>query len=140
MTTSNLVPASAKPSAATASATATAGEILVRFANSIDTQDWEALGALLEPEFEATYVHTGETFDRDGFVALNRDYPGSWRFEHQQVVDGGDVGALRARVSDATGESDEVHHVATFARVRGGLVTELTEVWAEVSTPDPSRR
>lgn len=118
----------------------TAGALLQQFSHAIDARDWAALAALLAPEFTATWVHTGERFDRDGFVAVNRDYPGAWRFEHEQIVDGGDEGALRAVVTDATGESDERHHVATFASARGGLLTDITEVWAEVTTPDPSRR
>jgi hypothetical protein len=44
--------------------------------------------------------------------------------------------ASRARVSDGT----QTYHVASFATVRGGLVTELTEVWAESGGPAPADR
>jgi hypothetical protein len=118
----------------------TTGALLARFSDAIDTQAWDDLADLLAPAFRGAYVHTGETFDRDAFVALNRDYPGSWRFEREALVDGGDQAVLRARVSDATGASDEVHYVATFAASRDGRLTEITEVWAEVAAPDPTRR
>lgn len=120
--------------------TQTTATLLARLADAIDAQDWDGLDALLAPDFTGHFVHTGETFGRAAFVALNRDYPGAWRFEREALVDGGAEAVLRARVSDATGESDEVHHVASFATSRDGLLTELTEVWAEVSAPDPSRR
>src|SRR5690606_19818831 len=106
----------------------------------IDAQDWAGLAALLAPDFRARYVHTGEEFDRDGFVALNRDYPGAWRLEQPDVVDGGARGALRARVSDATGASDDVYHVATFATAGpDGLLHEIVEVWADAVAEPPSQ-
>jgi hypothetical protein len=42
----------------------------------------------------------------------------------------------RARVSDGT----RTHHVASFVTVRGGLVTDLVEVWAESGVPAPADR
>ncbi|CAN7464529.1 nuclear transport factor 2 family protein [Knoellia sp. LjRoot47] len=119
---------------------ASAALLLTRFADAIDAQDWEALDTLLAPGFRARYAHTGETFDRAGFVAVNRDYPGNWRLEREQVVDAGDEAVLRATVSDATGTSDEVHVVATFAAASGGVLTSVTEVWAQVTAADPDRR
>ncbi|MFC7878458.1 nuclear transport factor 2 family protein [Isoptericola sp. NPDC057391] len=118
----------------------TAAQLLLSLSARIDAQDWDGLSALLAPDFRARYVHTGETFDKAGFVRLNRDYPGSWRFEHEDVVDGGDRGVLRARVSDATGASDEVYHVASFATGGAdGLLRELVEVWADQVPEAPAR-
>jgi hypothetical protein len=118
----------------------TAARLLLRFSDRIDAQDWDGLSALLAPDFRARYVHTGETFDRDSFVALNRDYPGSWRFEHEDVVDAGDRGVLRARVSDATGASGDVYHVATFATAGpDGLLHEVVEVWADEVAEPPAQ-
>lgn len=72
---------------------------------------------------------------------MNRDYPGSWRFVHEEVVDGGDRRVLRAKVTSADGSSDDVHYVASFATLDDeGLLRELVEVWAEVATPEPDRR
>jgi hypothetical protein len=113
-----------------------AGATLTALAQAIDARDWDGLAALLAPAFIARYAHTGESFDSAQFVALNRDYPGAWSFRHETVIDAGDAGAMRARVFDATGSSDEVHYVAGFAKVDGGgLLTELVEVWAEVVPP-----
>lgn len=119
----------------------TAGAALTRLAEAIDAQDWDRLESLLAPGFTARYSHTGEVFDAAGFVALNRDYPGRWRFEREVVVDGGVEGALRARVTDATGESDETHYVASFGAVdAAGLLSSLEEVWAELTVPPDGER
>lgn len=118
----------------------TAGALLTAFAGCIDAQDWEGLTALLSDDFACRYATTAETFDKDAFIAVNRDYPGRWRFEREDVVDAGERGVLRARVSDATGETDETHFVATFATARAGLLTEVVEVWAEVAPVPLDRR
>jgi len=119
----------------------TAAAALIRMSDLIDAQDWAALAAVLAPGFRARYLHTGEELDGDTFVALNRDYPGSWRFQRELVIDGGTSAVLRARVTDATGASDETHYVASFATVDGaGLLLTLDEVWAEVAAPDDARR
>ena len=119
----------------------TAGAALTQFAEAIDAQDWPGLAALLAPGFTARYCHTGETFDAEAFVALNRDYPGRWRFSAEIVVDGGTTGVIRALVTDATGLSDEAHYVATFGAVDAtGLLTSLDEVWAEVIAPPQGER
>ena len=121
--------------------TSTAGDALVRMADAIDAQDWEGLSDLLADDFRARYCHTGEEFDGAQFVALNRDYPGDWRFVREVVVDGGTTAVLRARVSDAAGRSPEVHQVASFGTVdASGRLVALEEVWAEVTAPPQGDR
>jgi hypothetical protein len=119
----------------------TAGAALTRMAAAIDTQDWEGLAALLAPDFRARYQHTGEEFDGEQFVALNRDYPGQWRFVREVVVDAGSTAVVRARVSDAAEESPEVHYVASFGTVDdAGRLVVLEELWAEVVAPPQGDR
>jgi hypothetical protein len=114
----------------------TAGAALTRMADAIDAQDWEGLAALLAPDFRARYHHTGEEFDGKQFVALNRDYPGQWRFVPDVVVDAGSTAVLRARVSDAAEVSPETHYVASFGTVDDvGRLIQLEELWAEVVAP-----
>ncbi|WP_157063520.1 nuclear transport factor 2 family protein [Luteipulveratus mongoliensis] len=114
-----------------------ASETMRELAAVIDARDWARLQDLLTPDFRGRYVHTGETFDGEGFVALNRDYPGVWRFVLEDAVGDGDRAAGRSTVFN----DDEEHHVATFLTVRDGLVSELVEVWAEtVDAPSADRR
>lgn len=118
----------------------TAGTLLTAFATCVDNADWDGLAALLGDDFSCRYSTTGETFDKRAFVAVNSDYPGRWHFEREDIVDAGERGVLRARVSDATGQSDEAHFVATFATARDGLLVDLVEVWAEVAPVPVDRR
>ena len=111
-------------------------ESLSRFARALDDRDWDALADVLAPGFVATLVHTGETFDRDGFVPFNRDYPVVVRFLVEDTVATADRGVLRARVTDGS----STWHVASFATVDAdGLLSELVEVWADGAAPPPDR-
>lgn len=113
------------------------GTHLATYAAAIGARDWAALRHVLCDEATVTLLHTGETFDADGFVAFNRDYPGPWEFTADDVVDGNDRGALRAH----TTVGDDVFHVATFASrdPASGLLTDLVEVWTEAVAPHPTR-
>lgn len=116
-----------------------AATLLARLASIIDAHDWEGLPALLHPDFSCRLVHTGEVFDREGWVRLNADYPG---FEHLHVEDlvaDGARGVLRARVTGTSETGDEqVFAVASFATVRDHLIAELVEVWADVGQGAPA--
>ena len=83
-----------------------AATLLTRLAEVIDAHDWEGLPALLHPDFTCRLVHTGEVFDRDGWVRLNADYPGFQRMLLEDLVADGDRGVLRATVTgtSAAGE------------------------------------
>lgn len=111
-------------------------ETLTRFADAIATRDWDGLAALLAADFAARLVHTGETFDRDGFVAFNRDYPGPWTFALEDVVASGSTGVLRARVS----AEPATYYVASFATLdESGSIVDLTEVWTDAVATDGGR-
>lgn len=108
-------------------------------ATVVDAHDWEALAALLHPDFTCRLVHTGESFDASGWVRFNADYPGFERFVLLDAVAHGDRAVGRARVTgrDATGEQE--YAVAFFLTVRDGLLLEDTEVWTDVAAAPPSR-
>ncbi|WP_328291372.1 nuclear transport factor 2 family protein [Kineococcus sp. NBC_00420] len=110
------------------------------FVAAIDTQDWHALAGLLSPTFSASYVHTGETFTRESFVAANRDYPGAQRFLLEEVVVSQTQAVLRARVSPASGTGD-TYYVASFATLQDGQIERSVEVWTDViaTMPPPHR-
>jgi hypothetical protein len=115
----------------------TAAETMTRLAEIIDARDWDRLPGVLAADFTARFVHTGETFDRDGFVALNRDYPLVVRFLVEDLVATGDRAVLRARVTDGA----DTWHVASFATVDpDGLVRDLVEVWADGVSQPPEHR
>jgi predicted enzyme related to lactoylglutathione lyase len=108
-------------------------ETLTRFADAIATRDWPALASTLAPGAAVRLLHTGETFDRDGFVAFNRDYPGPWTYTLDEVVGAGSSGVLRARVTSGSA----TYYVASFATLDAtGAITELVEVWTDAVSTD----
>lgn len=113
--------------------------LLTRLAEVIDAHDWDALPSLLHPEFTCRLVHTGEVFDRDGWVRLNADYPGFQRLHVEDLVVDGDRGALRAiAVGTDDAGADLLFGVASFATVRDGAIHGLVEVWADVDQEPPA--
>lgn len=102
----------------------------------IDSQRWDDLGEVLDPSVEVTYVHTGETFDLEGFVQINAEYPGTWRAEMLDLVANADRCVTHTRVSDG----DETYHVASFAQVRDGVIAEMVELWTDSDAEPPTDR
>ena len=105
----------------------------------IDQRDWAGLGRLLAPGLQTRYLATGELIDGAGaFVRLNAEYPGRWRATVLDLVAAGDRAVSCTRVEAEDG--GEAHFVTSFATVRGGVLTELTELWAEADQPVPVDR
>ena len=116
-----------------------AATLLTRLAEVIDTHDWDALASLLDPGFTCRLVHTGEIFDRDGWVRLNADYPGFERLHLEDLVADGDRAVLRARVTGTGSAGERLEFaVASFATARDGLLSELVEVWTDVDQEPPA--
>lgn len=115
---------------------ASAGAVMSELWGMMDSQEWDSLGRVLDPDLRVEYVHTGETFGRDAYMALNRDYPGAWRTEIVELVADASHAAARVRVTDGS----ETHYVASFGTIEGGLITKLVEVWAESGVDVPAAR
>jgi len=118
-----------------------AAAVLARLVAVIDAHDWVAMPALLHEDFVCRLVHTGETFDRDGWVRFNADYPGFDRIVLQDEVAAGERAVGRAQVTGFTGDDRHHFEVAMFLTVRDGLIVENIEVWAEAGqiAPDGTR-
>jgi hypothetical protein len=103
----------------------------------IDDADWDGLARMLGPEFRAEYVHTGETFDRDAFVRLNREYPGRWHATVEEMLREGPCAVTRTRVTDGA----TTYFVASFGEEKDGALVRLVEVWADGDDrPPPGSR
>jgi hypothetical protein len=109
------------------------------FWDRINQRDWAGLGRLLAPGLQTRYLATDELIDgADAFVRLNAEYPGRWRVTVLDLVAAGDRAVSCARLDAEDG--GEAHLVTSFATVRGGLVTDLTELWAEPGQEVPRDR
>jgi hypothetical protein len=76
-----------------------ARELLSRLCQVIDAHDWDGLAPLLAEDFTCRYVHTGEAFDREGWIRLNAEYPGFERMVVEEIVGQDEHAAVRCRVT-----------------------------------------
>lgn len=102
----------------------------------IDARAWDDLAAVFAPDVSVLYVHTGERMDREGYVALNREYPGVWQADVLDVVASEDRAAARVRVWD----DEQAFHTACFVTVADGCISEMIEVWTDESAEVPTDR
>lgn len=114
-----------------------AAAVLGRLCAVLDAHDWTALPDLLHATFTCTLVHTGETFDREGWVRLNAEYPGFEGLEVEDLIGSGDRAVARCRVRGRVDGAPVVFAVASFATASDGRLTELTEVWTDVDQAPP---
>ncbi|MDY0908515.1 nuclear transport factor 2 family protein [Microbacterium sp. CFBP9034] len=98
-----------------------------RRAVALAAGDERALRTLLHPDFGWT-SHTGETFDRDSYVAANLSGPTRWHSQvltDPRIVVVGDTAVLRCAVTDdvttsAGRESFRMPMTQTWVRSGGG--------------------
>lgn len=115
-----------------------AGTALRGLMTAIDEKRWDDLETFLHPDFVCRYVHTGESFGRDDWIRVNRDYPGFAHLKVEDLVASPTEAACRSHV---TGEDDAgIQHFecTSFARMRDGLIVRLTEVWTDVEQTAPA--
>lgn len=102
-----------------------------RFWQTMNTNDWHAVGRLLHDGFVLEWPQSGERIrGRDNFVAVNAHYPaqGPWRFDVRRVV-----ADERGAVSDVAVNAPSVTaRVVSFFELRDALIWHMTEFW-----PDP---
>ncbi|MCO5171860.1 MAG: nuclear transport factor 2 family protein [Planctomycetes bacterium] len=94
---------------------------------AIERRDWAGVEALLDPDLRVHWPQSGESFDRAGYLRVNRDYPGDWHVRVVQALDAGDQVVTEVEV-DLDGRTDRA---VSFMRLRAGRVVALRELWAE---------
>ncbi|MCA0379114.1 MAG: nuclear transport factor 2 family protein [Actinobacteria bacterium] len=104
---------------------------------AIDQRRWGDLRGFLSSDFTCEYVHTGERFGPDEWVRLNAEYPGFDRLILQQITGGGSTAACRSHVTGQAKAGLMHFECATFVTVQDGLITHMTEVWADVDQAVP---
>lgn len=112
--------------------------LIQRFWDTMQTNDFRAVGDLLHDDFVLEWPQSGETVrGRDNFAAINEHYPaaGRWRFEiHRILCDGDQV------VTDVSVTDDVITGRAiTFSTVCDGRILHQTEFWPDPFEPAPWR-
>jgi ketosteroid isomerase-like protein len=106
-------------------------QIVRAFWAAMQTNDFQAAGALLHDDFVLEWPQSGERIrGRANFVAINEHYPahGRWQFTIHQIVAEGDQVVSDVGVSDGT----IVGRAITFSTVADGKILKQIEFW-----PDP---
>ena len=115
----------------------TAGDIVRRFFECMQARDWDGASRLLSPSSRIEFTETGESFDGDNFLAMNRAYPEGWALEVVEVMAMADRVAAQVRVT----QGDSVFWCAGFYTVADGVISSGVEHWVtERSQPVPQWR
>jgi hypothetical protein len=116
----------------------TSRQRIEHFWQTMNANDWHAVGALLHDDHLLVYPQSGERFrGRENFIALNFQYPaaGAWRFTVHRLI-----AAETEAVTDA-GVTDSVraHRVIPYFEFRDGLIWRMTEYWPDPFAAAPRR-
>jgi ketosteroid isomerase-like protein len=106
-------------------------EIVERFWQTMNTNDWDAVGQMLHDEYVLEWSQSGERIrGRNHFVAINAHYPaaGPWRFTVHRIVADEQGAASDVSVTDGAVTARAV----SFFEIRAGQIWRMTEFW-----PDP---
>lgn len=108
----------------------TAVGVAREFWRLMDTNDFDAVGAVLAPEFVLEWPQSRERIrGAERFARMNAEYPahGPWSFTIHRLV-GGEAEA----VSDVTvTDGVQTARAISFFEVRVGRITRLVEYWPE---------
>ena len=97
-------------------------------------RDWEGARELLADDFVAEWPHSGERFDADGFIEVNRRYPGDWSLTLRRVVAQADAAVSDVEVAH---EQDGIFFAASFFELRDGLIVRVREYWVAAGSEQP---
>lgn len=107
------------------------------FFERMQERAWDAAAELVSGAAQIRFSETGERFDGDGFLRMNRDYPEGWSLRVVDVIADGDRVAAQVRV-----EQDGTNFwCAGFYTVRDGAIVAGVEHWVtEGATAPPAWR
>lgn len=109
-----------------------AGDLVRRFWELFDAEEWAAAGELLADDVIVEWPHSGELIrGRDNVLTLNSAYPGSSRIRVLRLVEGVD-GAVASEVEVTNGP--DTFWATSFFTVAGGLIRHVREHWVDAPT------
>ena len=102
------------------------------------TNDFDAVGRVLAPEFVLDWPQSGERIrGAANFARMNFEYPahGAWRFTLNRVVGSDDEAVTDVSISDGVQQARAI----SFLYVEDGRIVRLVEFWPE-PMPAPTIR
>ena len=105
-------------------------QIVERYWETMNTNDWSAVGGLFLDDFTLDWPQSGERIrGRENFAAVNANYPhpGPWHFQVRRIV-----ADERGAASDVVVTAPALSAwVITFFEVRDGRIWRMTEYWPD---------
>jgi ketosteroid isomerase-like protein len=105
-------------------------QIIERYWQTMNTNDWRAVGALLHDDYVLVWPQSGELIrGRENFISVNAHYPadGVWRFTVLRVI--ADEAGTVTDVTATNGTRTD--RAVSFFEFRDDLVWRMTEFWPE---------
>ncbi len=118
--------------------TAPAEAVVREFWRLMQTNDFDAVGAVLSDDFVVEWPQSNELIrGRERFAGLNREYPahGHWQFTVNQCVAGSGHVVTDVSVTDGVQSARAI----SFFTVTGGRISKLREYWPEPYDPPGNR-
>lgn len=113
--------------------------LAVRFIETLEARDWDALAALLHPDVRYEVPQTAELIrGRDNYLRFNQEYPGDWHLQVKRTISQGKH-AVAWFGWTGGGGSDDGDGITFFEYDGDGLITGLTDYWPERYDPPPGR-
>lgn len=113
-------------------------QLVEQFWQTMNTNDWHAVGALLHDDYLLTYPQSGERIrGRANFIAVNANYPatGAWRFAVQRLI----ADETEAATDVIVTEGSQTFRVISFFEFRDDRIWRMTEYWPDLFAPAASR-
>lgn len=105
----------------------TAAITIQAFWDALQARKWDEVSELLHESFRAEFPQSGEHFNRQDFIRMNRFYPGAWDIRLRDLFEykGRVVTEVEVTLNGRT------ERAISFFQVRNGKVIELREFWPE---------
>jgi ketosteroid isomerase-like protein len=105
-------------------------DVVREFWRLMATNDFQAVGAVLAPEFVLEWPLSGERIrGAERFARMNGEYPanGRWQFTIHRIVSGEGEAVSDVCVTDGVQSAQAI----SFFTIREGKITRLIEYWPE---------
>jgi ketosteroid isomerase-like protein len=113
-------------------------DIVREFWRLMATNDFQAVGAVLAPEFILEWPLSGERIrGAERFARMNAEYPasGPWKFTIHRIVSGENEAVSDVDVTDGVQSARAI----SFFTVKEGKIARLIEYWPEPYAPPAHR-
>ncbi len=101
---------------------------------AVAEQDEEKLTRFFTPDARILWPNTDESFDLEGYLRANCDYPGQWSGEVEKIAVDGSWSVARVWPAEGTAA-----RAVSFYQWRDGKIVQMTEYWGDIG-PAPEWR